>query len=140
MNMSDFEMNHQELRIFQQRVEEAMGNFGEKIKKYSRDSYWKANSVDPDNAKIVKIRDMDDTHLVNVIDWVKNRLHVYSRELLNVLLEEVKIRRLPQEFVEMAPLPRELWGKSANEIMHMKKRPITSREIIDRRLAAIEGE
>lgn len=62
---------------------------------------------------------MDDTHLVNVIAWVKERITCYPEELMPVLMGEAKKRNFSEEFLSLAPIPKELWGKSEKEVIEV---------------------
>lgn len=87
-----------------------------------RDRFWYSNS-DPSNFRILKISEMDDTHLANVFVWVKERKEQYRNDLVQDLENEIELRKLPQEFLNLAPFPKEQWGKSVNEILKLNKRP-----------------
>lgn len=65
---------------------------------YDRDSKW--GSYD---GRYIKIRDLEDTHLANVIKHVEQ--YGYGLSLLSVLKEEAKIRGLTQEFLDRAHIP-----------------------------------
>lgn len=75
--------------------------------RYNRDTTW--GTLD---GREIPIRCLDDTHLANIIAWVKDRPLNYRYELLAVLKKEAKIRKLSQEFLDGAPYPfRDIDGK-----------------------------
>jgi len=71
---------------------------------YSRDTVWTAN-LDPNNVKKIKIKDLTDKHLANII---KHTLaNHYKPELVDFLKHELEFRGLPESFLDNAPYPYE---------------------------------
>jgi hypothetical protein len=89
-----------------------------KKSRVTRNTIWCANS-DLMNVRNIKIKNLDDTHLVNIIAWVKERQRSYPEKLLPVLMAEVKRRNLSDKFLSLAPIPVELWGKSEKEVIEV---------------------
>lgn len=69
---------------------------------FTRESVWNANS-DPKNAHKHKIKHLSNEHLANLIHWLRNYNGIQSKErieeVLKVLIEETKIRKLTAKFL-----------------------------------------
>ena len=63
----------------------------------TREIMWGANSIYP--AKSIKIKNLSDTHLANIIHWIKERINVYGQDILTILTTEATTRNLPPEFL-----------------------------------------
>ena len=71
---------------------------------YTRESTWGSN-----DGRQIKIKDLEDRHLVNIVHFLnhseKHKLWHRRSEYLRILNEEIKLRALPQEYVDKAPYP-----------------------------------
>lgn len=67
---------------------------------YTRDSEWTTH-----DGRVIRLRDLEDAHLANVVDWVLTYGHAYSVELTRALLAEAAHRELSGEFLSRAQIP-----------------------------------
>ena len=107
---------------------------------FTRESYWLSNS-DPKNVRKIKIKDLTDTHLVNILKWVKDPNHKYDNNLINIIeIEAIKVRKLSKEFINGAPYPYNSSEKDRNKIKIIKEDKIEKLSAIEIRLRAINGD
>lgn len=61
----------------------------------TRESYWTANSYHG-NSEMIKIKDLEDSHIVNIVLYIKEHREETFRghELMSVLYDEIKVRGL----------------------------------------------
>jgi len=83
---------------------------------HNRDMLWDSNS-NAKNRRIIKLRNIDDTHLANIINWVTTHSDIYLKEDIDTLKAEANYRNLPKKFLKLAPFKKEDWGKSIKEIL-----------------------
>jgi len=71
--------------------------------KYREYDWWCADG------RVIKIRNLEDTHLANIISHVQQPSHpnlpVYPAWLLPVLRKEADLRKLTEVFLTRAPIP-----------------------------------
>lgn len=65
-----------------------------------RETYW--GSTD---GRQTKIKDLEDTHLANIIYHCKRDPQTYGIRIMSLLEEEARSRNLSQAFLNRAPIP-----------------------------------
>lgn len=65
-----------------------------------RESFW--GSTD---GRQTKIKDLEDTHLANIIHHCKQDPYVYGNRMIKYLMMEAEHRNLTQAFLSRAPIP-----------------------------------
>lgn len=75
------------------------------MKPLTRDSYWLAN-LDGNNKKI-KVKNLSDTHVANIVDWITNVKHYlkpnYPKSYTDFFIRELNYRGLSSDFLSKAP-------------------------------------
>lgn len=89
---------------------------------YSRDTLWGCN-----DGRMIKFRDLEDTHVANIIDWTKRTGDPKSK-LVKTMQEELKIRGISHKFSDRSQIPYknqrgkwEIWNFDTNEPMEIEE-------------------
>lgn len=82
---------------------------------HNRDMLW----YDSHFQREIKLSDMDDVYLANVLSLITRSLLNKDEDIVNNFKEEVKYRGLPQIFMDHAPYTKDYWGLSAADVLSM---------------------
>jgi len=94
---------------------------GKRHKELSRDSLWGCN-----DGRRIKIKDLEDTHVANIIDWALKTGYPESK-LIRIMKKELKIRGISHKFSDRSQIPYknqsgkwEIWNFDTNEPMELE--------------------
>lgn len=69
---------------------------------HNRDRIWRTA-----DGRSIAVKDMTDSHLVNVLNWIIDNPVSYPRSVYDLMLEETKYRQTPL-FAEGKPYPQQV--------------------------------
>lgn len=89
---------------------------------YTRDSIWGTN-----DGRNIKIRDLNDYHVANIIDFLK-RTRPHQTSLIAIMKKELEIRGISNKFAERSQIPYknlkgkwEIWDFENNKPVELEK-------------------
>ncbi len=109
-------------------------------KKLTRDYEWTTQ-----NGKTIAVKDMEDTHLANLLWYVKNSSTYHNRKehrqaLIDVLFGEANFRGLPNLFLDRAPIPHKgedgiwrIWSLKENRLIILNNQIIEIQTLLSLR-------